>query len=717
FQKPEMPVFSNTTAQPYPKTSKGIRELLSRHITEPLQFVPQIQNLYEAGVHIFVEAGPGRTLTTLVSKILANKPHAALCLDVPGRSGWSQLAALLAEAHNLQLPINLEPWFRGRRLQSMSTDDYLEKAEALANPPPHIWRVNGGRARPWHQKPTVKAEQKTTANRNGERPQDLQKSPSDAAPQTRQETSPTMSPNREHQTVEALNSKENGSPEPATNHNSESILGHVQNTMSQFFEMQREQQKVMNRFLDLQEQMLQLAMKNGDASLIKKSFRTSDHEGQAFGQTENRPLVPVLPKLKVKPAAPSVISPGPEQPGAKVTEPKGTSAPKTEASSLPAKSDDTNFEAVASTEEFKADLLATVCKRTGYPQDMLDLDAHLEGDLGLDSIKMVEIFSELREHHRVLQIQDQDRILEEVSTLNTLRGIIDWYDTNRINDEGNGAPTEQQASEAKTSIGDKSTTSGIEKKNRIQSRPEQTGTKEKDPALTSDPVRRFILKPEPAPLQPKSDSSTFPNDRLILVIGEAPQISAALHGALAAQNHRVRQIIPSKQTRALGDDRIEVDLSSEDSIHELRERLKTSGDTVGAIFNLLALIKDEATGSEDARGLFLLLKSFESDLKESARSGGGWIIHFTSMGGQFALKEATTQSFDQTGCIGLLKTVAREWQDVKVKCIDVDLNMEPHMLLAQTTQELLTQDDLIEVGLNSEGRWKIAVQPQPHSGQ
>ncbi len=201
------------------------------------------------------------------------------------------------------------------------------------------------------------------------------------------------------------------------------------------------------------------------------------------------------------------------------------------------------------------------------------------------------------------------------------------------------------------------------------------------------------------------------------MIGEAPQISAALHGALAAQNHRVRQIIPSKQTRALGDDRIEVDLSSEDSIHELRERLKTSGDTVGAIFNLLALIKDEATGSEDARGLFLLLKSFESDLKESARSGGGWIIHFTSMGGQFALKEATTQSFDQTGCIGLLKTVAREWQDVKVKCIDVDLNMEPHMLLAQTTQELLTQDDLIEVGLNSEGRWKIAVQPQPHSGQ
>ena len=36
-------------------------------------------------------------------------------------------------------------------------------------------------------------------------------------------------------------------------------------------------------------------------------------------------------------------------------------------------------------------LLEIVSERTGYPTDMLDLDADLEADLGIDSIKRVEI--------------------------------------------------------------------------------------------------------------------------------------------------------------------------------------------------------------------------------------------------------------------------------------------------------------------------------------
>ena len=36
-------------------------------------------------------------------------------------------------------------------------------------------------------------------------------------------------------------------------------------------------------------------------------------------------------------------------------------------------------------------MLSVVSERTGYPAEMLGLDADMEGDLGIDSIKRVEI--------------------------------------------------------------------------------------------------------------------------------------------------------------------------------------------------------------------------------------------------------------------------------------------------------------------------------------
>ena len=59
FRKPAVPVFSNATAKLYPETEAEIRALLSRHIREPVRFVEQINNLYDAGARIFVEVGPG----------------------------------------------------------------------------------------------------------------------------------------------------------------------------------------------------------------------------------------------------------------------------------------------------------------------------------------------------------------------------------------------------------------------------------------------------------------------------------------------------------------------------------------------------------------------------------------------------------------------------------------------------------------------------------
>jgi acyl carrier protein len=67
-----------------------------------------------------------------------------------------------------------------------------------------------------------------------------------------------------------------------------------------------------------------------------------------------------------------------------------------------------------------------VSQRTGYPVDMLDPDLDLESDLGIDSIKRVEILSNFR---RLLSEEMQQQFegsLEELAGLRTLQGISDW---------------------------------------------------------------------------------------------------------------------------------------------------------------------------------------------------------------------------------------------------------------------------------------------------
>ena len=48
--------------------------------------------------------------------------------------------------------------------------------------------------------------------------------------------------------------------------------------------------------------------------------------------------------------------------------------------------------------ELEAFLINFVVEQTGYPAEVVDLDADLEADLGIDSIKKAQLFGELREH-------------------------------------------------------------------------------------------------------------------------------------------------------------------------------------------------------------------------------------------------------------------------------------------------------------------------------
>src|ERR1039457_1975103 len=74
---------------------------------------------------------------------------------------------------------------------------------------------------------------------------------------------------------------------------------------------------------------------------------------------------------------------------------------------------------------FVEDLRRIAAERTGYPPEMLDLDAGIESDLGIDSIKRVEILTALQKLGTPAQQQSVQGIMNQLTSARTLREIAD----------------------------------------------------------------------------------------------------------------------------------------------------------------------------------------------------------------------------------------------------------------------------------------------------
>ena len=71
--------------------------------------------------------------------------------------------------------------------------------------------------------------------------------------------------------------------------------------------------------------------------------------------------------------------------------------------------------ATQGTDTVKERILALVVEKTGYPQDMLDLELDLEADLGIDTVKQAEMFAAIREIYSIPR--DENRKLRDYPTL------------------------------------------------------------------------------------------------------------------------------------------------------------------------------------------------------------------------------------------------------------------------------------------------------------
>lgn len=215
------------------------------------------------------------------------------------------------------------------------------------------------------------------------------------------------------------------------------------------------------------------------------------------------------------------------------------------------------------------------------------------------------------------------------------------------------------------------------------------------------------------------------------MLGEVPVLSNALEAALSSEGIHVRTLIPGRETKVLGNHRYEVDFSSAESLRELHNMLASADSNsktcVGGVVNFLGLMEPANTSSNgSANGrrtdassnqlpswLFQTIKEFAGDLEESARTDGGVLVNFTSMGGGYAIQDAKRASAVQAALVGVCKAAGREMPRVAVKNIDLDMTQPPDTLFPHVLQEIASAGPVEEIGIYDGARVRVDVLESP----
>ncbi|MDR2106368.1 MAG: SDR family NAD(P)-dependent oxidoreductase [Coriobacteriales bacterium] len=141
--KPTLPVWSNTTAEPYPQAAAAIKKRLAEHLVKPVRFTDEIEKMYEDGARVFIEAGPGGVLTGLTGKILKDRTNVLIQTERKGAEGLSWLLHGLARYISTGRELDFEKLFVGRGVKQLTIDEpenYRKRGT--------VWNVDGQRAVP-----------------------------------------------------------------------------------------------------------------------------------------------------------------------------------------------------------------------------------------------------------------------------------------------------------------------------------------------------------------------------------------------------------------------------------------------------------------------------------------------------------------------------------------------------------------------------------------
>jgi len=421
-------VLSCVTAAPY-GANDNVRDVLAQQIVRPVNWVGTIRAMADRGVTCFVEVGPGRVLGGLVAKTLGSEPTVVSLDRQRGEAhGDLQLKRALAELAAAGVPVDPAPLLAERP----PADPLVAGSTAT------VWLAGANHKNPETLSPPMpdlpkpKAPVPATAGGWGDVPTGT--APMSKPVHLERAADPRTEPTATLPTPPAA--------APVASGELAALLESTRQTLSAF-------QAAQDKTADVHAQFLEATAKANDnfARLFEAQARLL--ELASGGVPLPRTALPTVAPLPVAPPtpapAPVVASPPPPAPPTgdlfmdgwdtgRVSLPStattGVSSdlpPLFDAAAAVAGKSSAPAPAAAtgvSRQVLVDAMLASVAEKTGYPTDMLELSMNLEGDLGIDSIKRVEILSAVRDRVPSLPELDNDRM----GALRTLDEVVGYLE-------------------------------------------------------------------------------------------------------------------------------------------------------------------------------------------------------------------------------------------------------------------------------------------------
>ena len=375
MRRGDVPIYNAATTALFPSDPEKIRVLAARQTALPVRFRETIEAMHDDGARVFVEVGPKGTLTSFVSDTLRTRPHAAIPCDLPQMSGVLQLNRLLAQLSAHGVSMRLDPLYERRGARKIAWGA-TKPAKAA---PKHMLHVETGlahlrlkdRTRIW----TRLAPSVPTPVENGS-----------TAPRS---SDPFTTTGFSEQTKIS-----EGVPVHRAEMRSPKTERHTNAAMQAYL-------RSMDQFLTVQQEVMQAYLNSSPATMA---------EGHLYRMPEVDGNASVLP------------TPPPSE---DINQP---SLNHSQLSQIPTPSPSHNSEENAIAPNCNLNLLSVlrdvISERTGYPTDMLEVSLNLEADLGVDSIKRIEI---LGAFHRQTGLIGHD-LMEDVSKLRTIGQILEFLE-------------------------------------------------------------------------------------------------------------------------------------------------------------------------------------------------------------------------------------------------------------------------------------------------
>lgn len=321
-------------------------------------------------------------------------------------------------------------------------------------------------------------------------------------------------------------------------------------------------------------------------------------------------------------------------------------------------------------------LRAIISERTGYPMEMLKPTLNLEADLGIDSIKRIEVLGAFQRSCK----DDAQCVLrgamERLTSLKTIGSLVDAL----------GAVLE----------------SG-------------TTTTESTPISA---LPRFVLSAVKAPAVP-SVSYKMPKG-VVLITDDGRGVASRLASAL--QQRSLPVVVLQSQDSSADPEQAKpgtwcLDISEAARVEDVIQRLRRLHGCVAGVIHLLPL-RDWSKASWqrqlalETKGLFHLACATGSDLR-SHHDPRPVMLAATCLGGDFAVgKDKRALLPVQGGVAGILKTLALEWPEVDCKLIDFEIGVDPALAATRLLAELSAKGP-VEIGYRGESRIQLQVISAP----